>query len=102
GASASLLCGTATPFNRSGHVQFANGPPSSQPAVAAMSHSETLSRLTIGRQEERHDQMGTAEMAWEVRAGVELRRQLYARHDRGESARRMAVFSRRRARTVPS
>ena len=57
-----------------------------------MSHSETLSRLTIGKQEERHDQMGTAEMAWEVRAGVELRRQLYARHDRGESARRMAVF----------
>src|SRR5215467_11703819 len=101
GASASRLCWTATLFNRSDHVQFAKGPP-----ISAGRGSHVTFRDPIPshhwRQEERHDQMGTAEMAWEVRAGVELRRQLYARHDRGEFACRMAVFSRRRARTVPS
>ena len=46
-----------------------------QPAGAAMSHSEALSRLMVG-QEERHVQMGAAASDRQVRAGMELRRQL--------------------------
>src|SRR5215472_12661315 len=75
------LCGTATFFNRSDHVQFGNGPPISDVSGSHVTFRDPLP-CHHWRQEERHDQMGTAEMAWEVRARVELRRQLYARHDR--------------------
>src|SRR5262249_17168803 len=58
---ASRPCGTATAFNRSSYVQFANVHPS-QPAVTAMSHSETLSRLTIG--DRRSDMIKWALRRW--------------------------------------
>src|SRR5215468_2851855 len=41
---------------------FANGPPSSQPVVSAMSHSETLYRLTIG--DRRSDMIKWALRRW--------------------------------------
>ena len=47
--------------------------------------SMTLSRLSW-RKEERNDHMGTAENDRQVRAGLGLHLQLYARHHRGESA----------------
>ena len=52
-----------------------------QPAGAVMSHSEALSRLTVG-QEERHVQMGTAARDRQVRAGMELRGELQPRWGR--------------------
>jgi hypothetical protein len=61
----------------------------SQPAVAAMSHSKTPISSHLWRQQDRHVQMGTAERDRQVGAALERRRQLYKTGTPGTTSGRM-------------